>query len=66
LERNTENWSEVRYGICSCKFVQEISGWIAGRKKNAIKKATEHGISIRQLSRLTDISKAVIEKYLKQ
>jgi len=46
--------------------VQEISGWIAGRKKNAIKKATEHGISIRQLSRLTDISKAVIEKYLKQ
>ena len=52
--------------ICSCRFVQEIGGWEADRQKEAIKKASEHGISIRQLSRLTGISKAIIERYLRQ
>lgn len=45
-----------------CANVQEIAGWDAKRRDAAIRKIREKGISIRQFSRLTAISKATIER----
>ncbi len=50
---------------CGCDHVQEISGWDDVPMKNAIVSAIKAGISIRQLSRLTAISKARIEAVLR-
>ena len=50
---------------CGCAHVQEIGGWETEQKIDAIRKGTEKGLSIRQLARLTGISKAQIEKALK-
>ena len=47
--------------VCECEHVQEIEGWPKQRRDEAIKKALKAGLSIRQISRLTGISKAVIE-----
>lgn len=54
--------------ICSaigCNNVQEIAGWDLRRQSNAVREALELGVSIRQLSRLTAISKAVIERIMR-
>ena len=45
-----------------CRHVQEIAGWDETEKRAAVHAARKEGISIRQLSRLTGISKAVIER----
>ncbi len=49
-----------------CKTVQEIGGWPEARRDEALRRGINAGISIRQLSRLTGISKAVIERILRQ
>ena len=51
---------------CGCAYVQEIGGWEKEQKNDAIRKGIENGLSIRQLARLTGISKAQIEGALKQ
>ena len=48
--------------VSGCERVQEIAGWDDQRRDAAIRAALKSGISIRQLSRLTAISKAVIER----
>ena len=49
--------------ICACKNVQEIGGWDNTRRDNAVKAILNNSsVSIRQLSRLTGISKAIIER----
>lgn len=45
-----------------CENVQEIAGWDAKRRNDAIRKTRELGISIRQFSRLTAINKTTIER----
>ncbi len=45
-----------------CRHAQEIAGWDEKAKGAAVRAARQEGISIRQLSRLTGISKAVIER----
>ncbi len=45
-----------------CHDVQEIAGWEEQQRRVAVKAARGKGISIRQLSRLTGISKTVIER----
>ncbi len=47
--------------VCGCDTVQEIGGYDEDRRSKAVRKAPKAGVSIRQLSRLTGISKAVIE-----
>ena len=47
---------------CECSNVQEIGGWPEKRQLEAIRAGRKAGISIRQLSRLTGISKARIER----
>ena len=51
---------------CSCREVQEIGGWPDERRDAAVIQGLNNGISIRQLSRLTGISKAVIERIARQ
>lgn len=48
--------------ICGCRNVQEIGGWSEKQQNEAIRAGRKAGISIRQLSRLTGISKTRIEK----
>ncbi len=48
--------------VCGCDTVQEIGGYDEGRRSKAVREALKAGVSIRQLSRLTGISKAVIER----
>ena len=49
--------------ICACKNVQEIGGWNSERRDKAILTVLNNSsVSIRQLSRLTGISKATIER----
>jgi hypothetical protein len=49
--------------ICACKNVQEIGGWNSERRDKAILTVLNNSsVSIRQLSRLTGISKAIIER----
>ena len=47
---------------CGCGNVQDIGGWTKEKCETALRKALGTGVSIRQLSRLTGISKAVIER----
>ena len=58
--------AELLGSVCGCRHVLEIGGWEKTRRDEAIKKSSERGISIRQLSRLTGISKAIIERVLKE
>ena len=48
--------------VCGCTRVQDIAGWPAPRREDAIKQGLKAGISYRQLSRLTGIGKTVIER----
>ena len=48
--------------ICECENVQQVGGLEPRRRDAAIRKGIAQGISIRQFSRLTGISKAVIER----
>ena len=48
--------------ICGCRNVQKIGGWEPVRRDQALRSAMSAGVSIRQLSRLTAISKAIIER----
>lgn len=50
---------------CDCTHVQEIGSWGNDRLHNAVVTGIKAGISIRQFSRLTAISKARIEWILK-
>ena len=47
---------------CGCGAVQEIVGWPDEQRDDAVITGLNNGVSIRQLSRLTGISKAVIER----
>ena len=47
---------------CGSDTVQEIGGWEPERMKAAVLAGRDAGISIRQMARLTGISKAVIER----
>ena len=51
--------------LCGCNHVLEIAGWEKEKRNRAIKGGLQAGISIRQFSRITGISKAVIEKTIK-
>ena len=48
--------------LCGCRHVQEIGGWEPTRRDQALRSALSAGVSIRQLSRLTAVSKAIIER----
>lgn len=48
--------------VCKCRNVQEIGGWPEEQRNEAIRAGRKAGISIRQLSRLTGISKTRIER----
>ena len=50
---------------CGCNNAQDIGGWTGEKCETAVRKALGTGVSIRQLSRLTGISKAVIERIAK-
>jgi len=51
--------------ISRCKTVTEFQGLEEKKREAYIKKIYGHGVSIRQLSRLTGITKGMIEKYLR-
>ena len=51
--------------LCGCNNVLEIAGWEKEKRNRAIKEGLQAGISIRQFSRITGTSKAVIEKTIK-
>lgn len=57
--------AELLCTACGCSNVQEIGGWEKLQREAAIRKIPGAGISIRQFSRLTGISKAIIERVLK-
>ena len=49
--------------LCSCTSTQEIGGWNNERRDIAVTTILNNSfVSIRQLSRLTGISKAIIER----
>lgn len=52
--------------VTKCSQIQEIGGWACERRQKAVLCALDSGISIRQLSRLTGISKAAIERIRRQ
>lgn len=58
--------AELICSACGCRHVLEIGGLEKTRRDKLIKKSSELGISIRQLSRLAGISKAIIERVLKE
>ena len=51
--------------VCGCGNAQDIGGWTAEKRDAALRKALGTGVSIRQLSGLTGISKAIIERIAK-
>ena len=51
--------------VCGIGGTQELVGWTGEKRDAAIRKALRAGISIRQLSRLTGIGKAIIERTAK-
>ena len=51
--------------ISRCNNVTEFQQLDQKKKETYIKKIHKKGVSVRQLSRLTGISKGLIEKYLK-
>lgn len=48
--------------VCNGANVQDIAGWEPEQRDKTVVEALSSGISIRQLSRLTGISKAIIER----
>ena len=48
-----------------CNTIPEFQGLENKKKEQAIKKIYQKGVSIRQISRLTGISKGLVEKWLK-
>ena len=48
--------------VCGSESVQEVARWNGERRDEAIRQALDAGISIRQLARLTTISKSIIER----
>ena len=65
--RLTDREATVRLkSIGKCRDVQKIGGWTGEKRDAAVLKALNSDISIRQLSRLTGISKATIERIAKQ
>jgi len=51
--------------VSHCRTVTEFQGLEEKKKERYIKKIYEKGVSIRQIGRLTGISKGLIEKHLK-
>lgn len=51
--------------ISHCKTITEFQELEENKKERYIKKIYDKGVSVRQLSRLTGISKGMVEKYLK-
>ena len=47
---------------CNCTQVQEIGGWPIPKREEALRKALKTGVSFRQLSRITGVSKTVLER----
>jgi hypothetical protein len=63
IKRLTDREAEERLRMaCGCSNVQDIGGWTAEKRDAALRKALGIGVSIRQLSRLTGIGKAIIER----
>ena len=56
---------EIIYKYSHCRTVTEFQALDEKQKRKAVGKIHEKGVSIRQLSRLTGISKGIAEKYLK-
>ena len=52
--------------VCGCESVLEIAGLSDDLRYDAVEKAIDCGISIRQLSRLTGISKSIIERICRE
>ena len=52
--------------VCQCEYVQEIGGWDKDAMEKAVLSGIKTGISIRQLSRITAISKTRIERIIKR
>ena len=50
---------------CHCKYAQEVAGWPEEKRNEAVRSCLSAGISIRQLARLTGISKGIIERIAK-
>ena len=65
LRLSDRDAAESLCSACGCRNVQEIGGWEREQKDAAIRRIHELGISIRQFSRLTGVSKAIIERVLK-
>lgn len=51
---------------CACEKVQDIGEWEEEHRDKAVQSARAAGVSIRQLSRLTAISKPVIERICRE
>ena len=51
--------------VSGCSNVTEFQGLDADKKKKAIKKIHNKGVSIRQIIRLTGTTKYNVEKYMK-
>ena len=51
--------------VCGCGNAQDIGGWTAEKRDAAVRKALGTGVSIRQLSGVAGISKAIIERIAK-
>ncbi|MCR4673985.1 MAG: transposase [Lachnospiraceae bacterium] len=58
--------TEIICKICMCSHVQDIGGWEKARRNQAIVSAIGAGISIRQFSRLTAISKTTVERVVRR
>lgn len=50
--------------VCGCSTVQEIASWDQAKRDQALLAGLNAGLSIRQLSRLTAVSKYTIEKLI--
>ena len=61
-----EQAQRIIYKISKCKNVTDFQNLSNEEKSKYIKKIHSFGVSIRQLSRLTGISKSLIEKWTKE
>ena len=52
--------------VSRCKTVTEFQNLDEKKKARYMKKIHEKGVSIRQISRLTGISKGIVERFLKE
>ena len=57
---------EIIYQCSHCRTVTEFQSLNEKQKRKAVEKIHEKGVSIRQLSRLTGLSKGIIERYLQK